>query len=101
MKTGAGYEGCWIAMTHRYSMGSYYIVIGDMAKEVGSQVAAMAAQILCLTFRCTAAMILDGGGRVIYEIGSTIVQIPCRRNRREQDKEGKNLGDELHKRRRN
>jgi len=96
MKTGQGYEDSGLAMAHSHGMRSHYIIIGDLAKEMGSQMATVAAQILCLVSRRAIVVILNGAGRVKHEVDSAIVQVPRRGNGREHDEEDKNLGNELH-----
>ena len=96
MKTGQGYEDSDLAMAHSHGMRSRYWIIGNLTKEVGSQVAAVAAQILCLASRRTAIVTRNGAGRIKHMVNSAIVQVPRRGNGREQDKKGKNLGDEFH-----
>jgi len=96
MKTEQGYKDDGLAMAHSHNMRSHYIIIGDLAKEVESQVATVAAQILCLVPRRAIVVTRNGAGRVKHMIGSAIVRIPRRGNGREQDEEDKNLGNELH-----
>ncbi len=96
MKTGQGYEDGDLAMAHSHNMRCHYIAIGDLAKEVGSQVAAVAAQIFCLASRRTVVVTRNDAGRIEYEIDPAIVGVPRRDNGCEQDEEGKDLGDKLH-----
>ena len=96
MKTGQKYEDSRLAMAHSHEMRCRYIAIGDLAQEVGSQVAAVAAQIFCLASRRTVVVTRNGAGRIGHEVIAAIVRVPRRGNGREQDKKGKNLGDEFH-----
>ena len=96
MKTGQKYEDSRLAMAHSHDMRCHYIAIGDLTQEVGPQMAAVAAQILCLVSRRTAIVTRNGAGRTEHEIGPAIVGAPRRGNGREQDEEGKDLGDKLH-----
>jgi hypothetical protein len=96
MKTGQGYEDDGLAIAHSHGMRSHYIIIGDLAKEVGSQVATVAAQILCLVPRRAIVVTRNGAGRIKHEIDPAIVGVPRQGNGREQDEEDKNLGNELH-----
>src|SRR3989344_8012864 len=96
MKTGQGNEDGDLAMAHSHGMRSRYWIIGNLTKEVGSQVAAVTAQILCLASRRTAIVTRNGAGRIKHEVIAAIVRVPRRGNGREQDEEDKNLGNELH-----
>ena len=96
MKTGERREDGGLAMAHSHGMRYHYIIIGDLTKEVGPQVAAVTAQILCLASRRTAIVTRNGAGRIKHMVNSAIVQVPRRGNGREQDEEDKNLGNELH-----
>lgn len=96
MKTGQEYDASRLAMTHSHGIGSRYVIIGNLAKEVGPQVATVTAQIFCLGFRRAAVVTRNGAGRVKHEVNPAIVRVPRRGNGREQDEQGKNLGNELH-----
>ena len=96
MKTGQGYENSDLAMAHSHDMRRRYIAIGDLTQEVRSQVAAVVAQIFCLASRRTVVVTRNGAGRIEHEIDPAIIGVPRRGNGREQDKKGKNLGDEFH-----
>ena len=96
MKTGQKYEDSRLAMAHSHDMRCHYIAIGDLAQEVGSQVAAVAAQIFCLASRRIVVVTRNDAGRIKHKVNPAIVEVPRRGDGREQDEKGKNLGDELH-----
>lgn len=96
MKTGQECDDNRLAMVHSHGMRCHYIIIGDLTKEVGPQMAAVTAQIFCLASRRTVVVTRNNAGRIEYEIDPAIVGVPRRDNGREQDEEGKDLGDKLH-----
>ncbi len=82
MKTGQKYEDSRLAMAHSHDIRCHYIAIGDLTQEVGPQMAAVAAQILCLAFRRTAIVVRNGAGRIEHEIDPAIIGAPRRSDRR-------------------
>ncbi len=96
MKTGERREDSGLAMTYSHGTRRHYITIGDLTKEMGTQVATVAAQIFCLASRRTVVVTRNGAGRIEHEVIAAIVGVPRRDNGCEQDEEGKDLGDKLH-----
>ena len=96
MKTGERREDGGLAMAHSHGMRYHYIIIGNLTKEVGPQVAAVTAQIFCLASRRIVVVTRNDAGRIKHKVNPAIVEVPRRGDGREQDEKGKNLGDELH-----
>ena len=96
MKTGERREDGGLAMAHSHGMRCDYIIIGDLTKEVGPQVAAVATQIFCLVSRRIVVVTRNDAGRAKHKINSAIVRVPRRGNGREQGEEDENPGNELH-----